>query len=254
MAFFQKYTFADVATFLGDLAAFGAANGWTIVTNTSTRVELSKGGTLFRIDYQTITSVRLYAIQSGGTINTSAVYIDQLTVGQFYMFVSCGVTIYIGRVYAGVWNWGGLINVVNKIGSWAGGAMVHGTSSTSLYFFAANAYMQATLYRDGAWSYFGNSPVAGAIKGSIAQDTALADKQPCQFNAAILPLSVTIFACNAATTLLHPIGRAPGLTRFNAGNVYVAEETIPIGGVDHLVMPLGFLTAGTRDLLFQLSA
>jgi hypothetical protein len=254
MALYQKYTFVDVATLLSNLAAFGTANGWSISTKTSTRVEMAKGGTIFRIDYQNASSIRLYATPSGGTINASSVYIDQLTVGQPYMFVSCGTTLYIGRVYSSVWNWGGLINVVDKIGSWSGGAMVHGVSSTSVNFFSASAYTQATLYRNGAWSYFGASPVAGAIKGSIAQDTALADKQPCQLNAAIMPIPVTIFVCNTVTTLLHPIGVAPGLYRINAGNVYVPEETIPIGGVDYLVMPFGYLVSGSRDLLFKLSA
>ena len=256
MAFYQKFTFSNVATFLSDLAAFGTANGWAVITSTSTRTEISKSGVEFRVDYVSTTSVRLYATQSGGSINTSTITITPFAVGSPYMFVSCGASIAIGLYTSSTWNWGGLFNVVDaqKTGSWTGGAMILGINSANYRFFNDATFIIGTLWKDGAWSYVGGSAATGSLKGSTSFDSSLADKQPNAFNGGIQPVDVELYACNSAVTLLHPIGFAPGVYRFNAGNIYVAEETISIDGTNYLVMPYGYGATGTRDLLFKLAA
>lgn len=256
MALYQKYTFSNVATFLSDLATFAAANGWTVITSTSTRVEISKSGVEFRVDYVSTTSVRLYATQSGGTITTATITITPFAVGSPYMFVSCGSSIPIGLYTSSAWNWGGLFNVVDaeKTGSWTGGALVLGINSANYRFFNDASFIVGTIWKDGAWSYVGGSAAAGALKGSTSFDTSLADKQPNAFNGGIIPVDIELYVCNSTVTLLHPIGFVPGVYRFNAGNIYVAEETIPIDGTDYLAMPYGYGTVGTRDLLFKLTA
>lgn len=131
--------------------------------------------------------------------------------------------------------------------------MLSGTATITRTMYTDNV-SQSTLWINGAWSYMGGTAQVGSIKGSIDYDIILSNKQPCRLNAAILPVPVKLYACNATTSLLHPVGKAPSIFRINAGNVYVAEETLPIGGVDHLVMPYGVAAVGSRDLLFRLSA
>lgn len=251
MALYQEYTFSDIATFLSDLSNFAVANGWVSITSTSTRVEISKGGTTFRIDYASSTAVNIYATPGGGTISPS-VPIDTFAAGQSYMFVSCGNSIYIGRVMSGLYCWGGLINIVDKIGSWSGGSMVAGIYQTYNTLFGTSVEF-TTLYRNGNWSYKGTNAQAGSVKGNIDNDP-IVNKQPNLHNAAIIPFPVRVFVCNAVTSLLHPIGYAPGLFRINAGNLYMPRDVISVNGNNHLVMPNRSSVSGERDMLFRLNA
>jgi len=254
MDMFKKYTFTDIAAFLGDLADFAAANGWGVQKQPGTRVSISKGDARYRVDYSSASAVKLYASPDGGaTYNSAAPSIDYLINGASYAFVSCGTTIYIGRVYPSTgWFSGGLITVVHKVGAWSGGQLVHGTSMNSHYFLNGTAFYSASMFVNGAWSTMG-SLREGSVQGSIDRDLVLANKQPSLYNAGILPMPVTIFVCNASTAYLHPAGRAPGLFRINAGDVYTSGEILPFGEDSYLVMPSAVSDTGTRDLFFKLS-
>lgn len=254
MAFNQMYTFSNIATFLTDLATFAAANGWTVASQSSTSITVSKGGTAFRVDYVSANSVRLFATPSGGSINTSTIPIDSFSSGSPYCFVSCGTSLYIGRTASGVWNWGGIVAVVDKIGSWSGGIGLVGCSAQNNPFSKSSSYI--TFYINGGWSPL--SGVAGSVFGSIGYDLDLFDRQPFEFNAGVMPGSVILFVVHSTTSLYRPIGYAEGLCRFRAGDVYVAGDNVVIGSDTYLAMP--FMTAAlsatstARDLLFKLGA
>jgi len=250
MALWEQHAYVDNATFLSDLAAFGAANGWTVTTSTSTQVVMSKAGVTFNISVASGYAFNMTTTVEGITSPTTYFYITSAVAGtqSYYRFVSCGDSLYIGRdiwynstTYYG-WRWVGLIHIKDKIGAWNGGVVLNGMSNSSTiptyqnpyYFLNASTSNYATLYYEGAWSTIG-AAAEGRPRGSFDLESAIPN--PNVYNAAVVPIPVLLFMYASTTSYLKPLGFAEGLYRCGVGDVYDSGVEMVIGGESYVPYP-----------------
>lgn len=254
MGFYQSYTFSSVATFLSDLAEFAGSNGWTVDAQSSTSVSITKGASTFRVDYGDASKVFLYA-NAGGGYNPTGIYVNGLTSGAIYKFVSCGSSIYIARSYGGKLYWGGLATIIGRVGGWDGGVGVLGLDINNYnIFFQANTKFK-TFYINGVWTPPGTGTEAGGVVGSIGLVDSIAAKQPFLFNAGIMPVPVMIFTVPADTTKLQPLGYAEGVYVFRNSGLYDSGDELVIDSTPYLAMENGASSlneSGASALLFKL--
>ena len=272
MAYYQQYTFSTLAQVVDDFAAFVAANGWTIDANNTygassyRRVHFHQGEAHFELyeDGSSIQMLGCTSYDSGqlpsnqpGKSGGSKSFLPGASCR--YWFVSTVGAIYIGLEWSlgGFVVWGGFFRIQEKIGSWNNGfGLVDIYSGVMLHSTAYNVSSGALqLYYNGAWTPMAT---AGGVGGSAGIDIELAAKQPFKFNAGILPIPVLLWFYNTIdTTKKHPLGFAPGVYRFNGGNVYVMMQEIVIGGTTYLPVPAYNNVLGgvsNNDFLFKLGA
>lgn len=267
MSLTEQGTITSANQVVESLKNFVAANGWVVdfygLYNAYNRLHCSKAGAHFEI-YATAASVVTNLGCTGytsGAIPTaqpgaSATAPMTFTAGALYCLVSSGNSIYLGATAttaSGSWLWGGFGQIGEKVGVWPGGQWV-AAGAAGAVLFNATTYTshKCKLLRNGVWS--GISLVEGAVKGS-ASDLSLLSAQPNHYNGAIVPVPILLSVANATTSLFHPIGYAPGIYACKGGNIYMCGDIIPIGGVDHLLMPMATATiAAGEAYLFRLSA
>jgi len=250
MAFWEQHAYVDNATFLSDLAAFGAANGWTVATSTATQVIMSKAGVTFNISVASGYAFNMTATVDGITSPTTYFYVTSAIAGtqSYYRFVSCGDSLYIGRdiwynstTYYG-WRWVGLIHIKDKIGAWNNGVLLNGMSSGTnpasyqnpYYFMNASTPTYGTLYYEGAWSTIG-AAAEGRPRGSFDLESAVLS--PNVYNAAVVPIPALVYAYAASTAYLKPLGFAEGLYRCDIGDLYESGVEMTVGGEAYVPYP-----------------
>lgn len=270
MAYYQNYTFTTANQALQDLAAFAAANGWTIdfsgAYNTSYwRVHLHQGEAHFDFYSANATTFYMYGctdynsglapdLQPGASGIKSYIY----AVGKNYWFVAVAGAIYTAHIDgSNGFNWGMFGTISAKIGSWTGGACAQANSAANLLeisaYTAANGYAQ--LYYNGAWS--AHNTAANGFCGS-ANTSDLPTKQPVVSNGGIIPIPVAVYVRNTTdSSKRHPMGYAPGLYRVSGGDIYSPGDIITIGGDEYIIFPrygaaIGYSAYG--DFIFKLGA
>jgi len=279
MAYYQKYTCAPsgniIDTFLQDLEAFATTNGWTTDFNgiygTYRRLHIHKNGVHF--DFQgaqplgggfygcTGYSAGVAAVSQPGV---SAAKNFTIVSNGGYEFVSTPTAIYMACRALDVtdYGWGGIwTSVQNKIGVWTEG---FGCTSmqASTWSFGSTAFSSAQgslqLYYNGGWSASAPANGAGGIRGITLTTNLAADDQPNFYNAGILPFPVPLFRVHPTdVTKVEPMGYFPDLFFANAGDLYMGEDVLTIGGDSYLILSGHNGTVGLSsyaDLLFKVGA
>lgn len=274
MALYQFYTFTSTDQLISDLNDFALANGWSVdffgLYSSHNRLHIHKGSNHFEIWYSssTVANINGCSAYSGGSAPASqpgasgTKALGSLAAGVLYCFVSCGTSMYLGSTAssgAGSWAWAPIGEVIDKLGSWTGGQLVSGKPANAVIYngtFDLTSGHAGQLFYNGSWTPNSSGVVAGAVAGS-GGEFELLKCQPSTFNGGILPIKIKLWVRNATTpTLLYPIGYAPGIYRVNGGDIYSVGDIIPIGEVDHLIMPALYPTIGNvtyHDVLFALS-
>ena len=144
---------------------------------------------------------------------------------------------------------GGFFTISKKVGSYTGGFVVFATPTTP---FTTSAYQNGQVYFNGSWS---PRTAANGLSGN-ALTHYIASRQPCRYNAAIVPCEITLFVRDSAGTKYRPIGVATGMYLCNGGNVYSVGDTIAVGSDDHVILPSStyYIGGASNDLLFKIAA
>ena len=272
MALYQQYTFSTWNQILIDLSAFLAANGWAIdldaVYNTSyRRLHVHRGEAHFDLysSGSNITGHACTGYSSGSAPNAqpgasgSKVFAGS-TSGMPYMFISTAMGVYIMLTSSNTYAYlGAMWHSVPKIGSWANGFGMSGTSIGGL--FGPSAYASpngsAQIYCNGEWSAY--QAVAGGLSGGNYTSDLGSNKGFSLYNAGLIPQPIPLFLGNTSdSSKKHPIGYAPGLYKANCHDVYEQGDVIIIGGDTYLAIAqytsgtMGSITYG--DFIIKLGA
>lgn len=269
MALYQTYTLTTVDQFLADFAEFAAANNWTVsltTYNSHNRVHLSQGDSHFELWYSGTTA--LYMVGCTGSAPASAPTaqpgvnqtrtLSNMPVGAVYTFVSVAGGLYFGMFVSNYWRWSGVCTIIDKAGSWTGGALCWVIAGSGNLPFGSQAYGAsggyAQLNINGGWT---PTVAAGGIMGSVGNDVAMVSKQPCEYSGQIVPIPVLLYVGNLTTSsLIHPVAKSvPGMFRCNGGDIYTTEDEIPVGADTYLIMPCVAAAIGSasyHDFLFKL--
>lgn len=276
MALYQELTTTTSNQFLTDLAAFAAANGWTVdysgVYNTSYyRIHISKGAAHFDAYSESTLGGKFYGCTGYSSGSPPASQPGVSAVKDFYLVASIPLWLIstTGGLYAGMktvsyFKWLALFIVSEKVGAWTDG---HGltvgiTINSILPLMSDEAYSTnyaAQIYINGAWS--GNKVIANGLAGNnyIASGHMAATAQPCKCNQAMLFLPLVLFLHSTVdTTKKYPIGFLPGVSLSNSGSLYLTGDTFTVGTDTYIILPSLSLTVGAgtinTDLLFKLGA
>lgn len=266
MPYYQKHSSTTYNQFLIDLAAFVAANGWTVdfdgVYNTNYRrlhchqgdmhVDLCTGpGPVYMYRCTGYNGAAAPSVQPGaGSTSGTGFYLMNS-----YWFVSTVGAVWIGLDNGSTYAWGGIWSQITKIGAWSGGFGSHTPSAAQLFSEGCGSVSYCNqIYANNSWGTPGG---AGALSGSAGLSD-LAVKQPVLCNAGIVPFPILITSYYAADiTKRVPLGFAPGLFRTNGGDIYSPGDEISIGADTYLILPRYYGSVGNGqygDYLFKLGA
>lgn len=276
MAYYQKFTAATTANqFLIDLAAFVAANGWTIdfdgVYNTSyRRLHFHQGAAHFDLYSNSTVGLELYGctgyngglapnLQPGvnGTGKSYAV-----VAGAAYWMISVkgGIYICMLALTTNVWTgWCSFFIIEDKVGSWLDGFGLAASSYSYGPPFANDWYgnpQYGQLYINGVWS---PAAYADGVVGNVVA-SSLSTKMPNHYNGGLVPMPILLMKCPAVdSTKRLPLGYVPGVYQTNAGDIYTVGNELVIGSDTYLITPASsyFSKVGTVnqvDFLFKLGA
>ena len=271
MAYYQKLTGATTANqFLIDLAAFVAANGWTVdldtIYNTSyRRLHFHQGNAHFDLYSNGTLSMIMHGctgfngglapnLQPGATPTKGY----QVIAGSDCWLISVTGGLYICVLSGTYWfSWCCFFIVQDKVGSWTDGFGLSAGSGAEL--FSSGWYTSpplGQLYLNGAWS---TTVAAGGIGGNKLT-SHLPTKAPNHYNGGLVPMPVLLMQGLATdASKLVPVGYAPGLYQTNGGDIYQAGDELVIGADTYLLTP-GSSYAATPgvanqvDFLFKLGA
>lgn len=242
MALYHTNTMTTMAAFLADLAAFGAANGWTVSVSTTTETTMTKdGATLTGWQYNS-TGINMQVTVGG--VASPTIRFSYLAAGNAYYLVSCGSSLYIGREQ--YFSFAGLGKITEKIGTWAGGHVLTGSDSSAVgaFFHDTRSPQYRSLFFNGNWTTTGTTAAAGRPIGSIGADPVV--QSPNRYNAAIVPVPVLMAAYNSNTSYYHPLGYVDNVFRAGGNNLYSTGDIITIGDEPYVCFP-------NMSLLFKLA-
>lgn len=272
MARYQKYTVTTMTAnqFVIELAAFVAANGWTIdfdgVYSTSyRRLHFHQGAAHFEVVSNSALGMLMYgctgydagqapSLQPGVTAGKSFAVLANTN----YWLISVQGAIYVCVLSTTSYYWAHWLcffTVQEKIGSWSDGFGLSAGANSSLFdsnWYSSPAYGQ--IYLNGAWSA---TVLANGIVGNIVTSD-LATHVPNSYNAGLVPMPILLMLCPAADSSKRvPLGYAPGIYRTNGGNIYSVGEELVIGADTYLIVPSYYNKIGQVgyvDFLFKLGA
>lgn len=244
MALQETGTITSVGDLLLAIAAFAAANGWTVNETSATVTDITKGGAGFRLTYADSASINVYATEGGS--NSWTINFAYLYAGYTYRLYACGTSMYLERNHNRTVL--GLMHVEDKIGDWTGGTLISSGLSGSRDDNFLNGGMwrlSSAFYYNGSWHNASDyTKSAGEPWGSRGSDPIVCD--PNNYNLALVPIPILIAVYDANTNYIHPMGYAPGVYRCGAGSIYSNDDVVTIGGEDYAVN-------ANMALLFKLS-
>lgn len=263
MAYYATSTFTTANDLITAIKDFATANGWTIdnyTTGTYNRLHLHKGAQ--HVDMQAVNTAAInmygctgyasgsaYSAQPG----TSAVKNLNFTAGNIYYLVSTVGGLFLIYSYSSsTFHITGFFTIQEKIGAWSDGACIVGPYSSGPTF-SAQMYSNAQIFINGAWSA---TKAANGLVGGASNDN-VTKAQPCQYNAAIVPIPLPLFlAMSTDSTKYQPLGFAPGVFRCNGGDIYSALDILTIGTDQYMILPGSVSGMGGTDYdyLFKLGA
>ena len=273
MPYYQSYTYTTSNQYLIDLAAFAAANGWTIdldvVYLTSwRRLHIHKGAAHYEFRSSTATVYNVSGCTGyGGTSPTTAPgYCGAertivSVVGQEYAFVSTQNALYFQNAQI-LSSWGCLFTIVDKVGSYTEGFGFIGAGAGLLFGTVActTSTGGAQVFYNGAWSTAAaNTVPGGALVGIVTSTMPIPTiNQPNMYNAGLTPCPVLLMiAYTLDASKRIPLGFAPGYFLSNPGSIYSIWDEIIIGADTYLFANQSneaFKNTAYGAILFKLGA
>ena len=261
MAYYSAVSITSANEFIAALNTFAPSNGWTVDLYSPSgnyRLHMHLGD--LHVDLQVYSASALYlygctgfnsgaaaSAQPGVSLSNAISGITGTITAHFVSVLGGLYYVCLGAT-AMVFN-GGFFTISKKVGSYTGGLVVF---ATPVQPFVATMYLYGQVYLNGSWS-----PHTQA-KGLTGNATThyIASRQPCRYNAAIVPCEITLFVRDSAGTKYSPIGFVPGTYLCNGGDIYSIGDTITIGSDDHVILPSStyYIGGASNDLLFKIAS